>query len=49
MFERMEIAESIYKDVAQPSYRNLLGHMPTMLVTEYKREEKSPCHILNLK
>ena len=32
IFERMEIAESIYEGVVEPSYKNILGHMPTVLV-----------------
>ena len=33
MFEHMESAESNYKSVVEPSYENLLGHNPTILVT----------------
>ena len=32
MFDRMEIAESIYEGVVEPSYKKLLGQMPTVLV-----------------
>ena len=42
MFERIEIAESIYKGVVEHSYKKLPGNMPTMLVTAGIREEKSP-------
>ena len=42
-FERMEISESIYKGVVEPSYKNLPGNMPTMLVASGIREEKTPC------
>ena len=34
IFERMKIAESIYKGVVGPSYKEPLGHMPPVLVTE---------------
>ena len=34
MFEKMEISDSIYKGVVEPSYKNVPGHMPTVLVTE---------------
>ena len=33
MFEHIEIAESIYKGVLEPSYKNLPGQIPTVLVT----------------
>ena len=36
IFECMEIAEYIYEGVVEPSYKNLLGNMPTVLVTEEK-------------
>ena len=36
MFESMEISESIYQGVVEPSYKNLLGYMPTVLVTARK-------------
>ena len=32
VFDRMEIAESIYEGVVEPSYKKLLGKMPTVLV-----------------
>ena len=38
MFGRMEIAEYIYGGVVEPSYKNLSGQMPTMLVTVEIRE-----------
>ena len=44
MFERMEIAESIYEGVVEPYYKNLAGETPTVMVTAYKREEKPPHH-----
>ena len=47
MFERMEIAESIYKGVVEPSYKNLPVQKPTMLVAEGKIEEKPPRHELS--
>ena len=33
MFERMEIAESIYESVVEPSYKNSLENMPTIIFT----------------
>ena len=36
MFERMEIAESIYEDVVGPSYEILLRHIPTVIVSALK-------------
>ena len=36
MFERMETAEYIYEGVVEPSYKNLLGKMPTVLSTAVK-------------
>ena len=47
IFERMDIAESIYKGVVEPSYKNLLGKMPTRLVTEIKREDNPHHNIFN--
>ena len=32
MYERMEIAESIYEGVIETSIKNLLGKIPTMMV-----------------
>ena len=34
MFERMDIAEYIYKEVVEPSYKKLLGYISTVLVKE---------------
>ena len=31
MFERMEIAESIYEGVVTPSYKKLIGQKPIVL------------------
>ena len=42
MFEQLETAESIYKGVVEPSYRNLPGQIPTMLVIAGIREKKLP-------
>ena len=42
MFELTEIAEYIYEGVVEPSYKNLLGKMPTVIVTAVKIEEKLP-------
>ena len=36
IFERMDIAESIYEVLLEPSYKHLPGHTPTMLVTSGK-------------
>ena len=36
MIERMEIEESIYEGVVEPSHKNLLGQIPTVLVTAEK-------------
>ena len=46
MFERMEISESIYEGVVEPSYKNQLGKIPPVLVTAGKREDNPPCQIL---
>ena len=48
MFERMEITESIYEGVVEPSYENLPGKTPTVLVTSDIREENPPRHGLFL-
>ena len=42
MFERMEIAESIYEGVVTPSYKKLLVQKPTVLELLGKREEIQP-------
>ena len=44
MFERMEISESIYEGLVQPSYKKLPIKMPTVLVTSGKRKEKPHLH-----
>ena len=49
IFERTEIAESIYEGVVEPYYKSLLGKMPTVLVTAGKREENPPCIGLSLR
>ena len=36
IFERMEIADSIYKGVVEPSYKKLLVKMPYVLFTAGK-------------
>ena len=36
MFERMEIDVCIYKGVLEPSYKKLLGQIPTVLFTADK-------------
>ena len=36
MFEHMEISEYIYEGVVEPSYKNPLRQMPTVLVTAVK-------------
>ena len=42
MFEHMEIAESIYEGVVEPSYKNIPGQTPTVLVTAGIIEENPP-------
>ena len=42
MFERMEIAESIYEGVVTPSNKKLIRHKPTVLYSLGIREEKPP-------
>ena len=32
LFERMDIAESMFKGVVEPSYKKILGQIPTVLV-----------------
>ena len=49
MFERMEIEEYIYECVVENSYKNLLGQMPTMLVSTVKWEEKPNCQLIILR
>ena len=39
MFECMEIAEYIYECIVEPSYKNPLGQMPTVLVIAEKIEK----------
>ena len=46
MFEKMEIAESIYKCVVEPSHKNILGKMPTMMVSAGTKEDNPPYHSL---
>ena len=43
----MKITEYIYEGVIEPSYKNLLGQMPTMLVSAVKLEEKPPRQLIN--
>ena len=43
MFERIEIADSIYEGVVTPSYnKKLLGHKPTILYSVGIRRQKPP-------
>ena len=42
MFERMEISESIYGGVVEPSYKKLPEKTPTLLFTAGIREDKPP-------
>ena len=37
MFECIEITESFYEGVVEPSYKNLTRQKPTVLVTAVKR------------
>ena len=46
MFKRMEIAESIYEGVVEPSYKNIPRKTPIVLFTEGKREEKPTSHVI---
>ena len=46
MFERMDIADSIYEGVVEPSNKKLLENMPTVLFTSVYIEEQPPCQIL---
>ena len=32
MFERMKISEYFYEGVVEPSYKKLIGYMPTVIV-----------------
>ena len=45
----MDIDESIYEGVVEPSYKNLPGKTPTVLATAGKREEKLPRHRLTVR
>ena len=42
----MEIAETIYEGVVEPSYKNLIGKIPTVLVSSGKLEEKPPRQLI---
>ena len=42
----MEIEESIYEGVVEPSYKKLLRQMPTMLVSPGKLGENTPRQLL---
>ena len=42
----MEIAESIYESVVEPSYKILLGQMSTVMVSAVKLEKKPPRQLL---
>ena len=44
MFECMEISESIYEGVIEPSYKKLSGQTQTVLVMAGKIEDKPPHH-----
>ena len=46
MFERMEIAESVYEGVVEPSNKNLIWQITTAMVTSVKLEEKPPRQVL---
>ena len=48
-FECMEIAESIYESLFKPFIKNLLGNMPTVLVSAGKREDNTPRKIPTLR
>ena len=42
----MEISEYIYEGVIEPSYKNLLDKIPTVMSTAGKLEEKPPLQLL---
>ena len=42
----MEIAESIYESVVEPSLKDLLGQMPSVMVSEGKLEDNPPRQLL---
>ena len=42
MFEHMEISETMYAGVVEPSDKNLLGNMKTVMVTVEKKQDKPP-------
>ena len=46
MFERMEIAESIYEGVVTPSYKKLPGQKQTLMDSVGKIEKHPPRQIL---
>ena len=48
MFECMEIEESIYEGVVEKIYKkNILGHIPTVMVSAGKQEDNPPNQLLN--
>ena len=49
MFGRTVISESMYEGLVEPSYKNLLGHIPIVLVTSGKWEDNMPHQILTLR
>ena len=49
MFECIEIEESIYEVVVEPYYKNLLRHIPAVLVIAGRLEENPTCQILTPK
>ena len=49
MFDRMQFHKYIYEGVVEPSYKNLPGKTPTVLVTSGKIEENTPHHGLSLR
>ena len=42
----MEFSEYIYEGVVEPSYKNILGKIPTVLVPIVKLEENPSCQNL---
>ena len=45
----MDIAQYIYEGAVETSYKNLIGHIPTVLVIASKREDNPPRHRLTLR
>ena len=46
MFERTEIAESIYEGVVEPSYKELIIQIPILIASTGRLEKNPPGQIL---